>query len=104
MVPRWKQQCGGLFFVLLGAGFTAWTWYTALTQGYYYLKASVIFPALCVIGLGMICFPTYKEERLARGEDLSGLSGTQLITPRWWAILVLALAAGFGNYLLLGAR
>lgn len=104
MVPRRKQQLGGLLMVLVGAGFTGWTWYTALTGGYYYPKASMLFPAFCVLGLGMILFPSYKEERLARGEDLSGLSGAQLLTLRWWVIVVLALMAGFGNYLMLSAK
>ncbi len=104
MVPRRKQQLGGLLMVLVGGGFTGWTWYTALTGEYYFRKASMLFPAFCVLGLGMILFPSYKEERLARGEDLSGLSGAQLLTPRWWIIVVLALMAGFGNYLMLSAR
>jgi hypothetical protein len=88
----------------MGGGFTAWSWYTALQHGYFYDKASVVFPAFCILGLGLILFPGYKEERLARGENLSGLSGAQLLTPRWWVILVVALAAGFGNYLLLASR
>jgi hypothetical protein len=100
-VPRWKQQLGGAFIALLGVGFTGWTWYTALEEGYYYEKASMIFPVFAVFGLGVIFFPGYKEERIARGEDISHLSGAQLITPRWWAILVVGLLAGFGNYILL---
>lgn len=104
MIPRWKQQLGGLFIALLGGGYTAWGWYTALTQGYYYRQASMIFPAFCILGLGLIFFPGYKEERLARGEDISGLSGSQLLTPRWWVILGLALAAGLANWLLLASR
>ena len=32
-MPRWKQQIGGLVMVLIGAGFTAWGWYTALYRG-----------------------------------------------------------------------
>lgn len=104
MVPRWKERMGGVVIMLLGGGFTAWTWHTALTEGYYYQKASMIFPTFCFLGLGMILFPGYRTERLARGEDISTLSGTQLITPRWWVILVLALIAGFGNYVLLRTR
>ncbi len=100
-MPRWKQQVGGLVLALLGAGFTAWGWYTALYRGYFYPKASMLFPALLIVGLGLIIFPGYREERLARGEDISQLQGWRLITARWWAILVIALAAGGANYLLL---
>lgn len=100
-LPRWKQQLGGVFIALLGLGFTAWGWYTALHENYYYEKASVIFPAFAVMGLGMILFPGYKEERIARGEDISRLSGFHLLTVRWWVIIIVALLAGFGNFLLL---
>lgn len=41
--------------------------------------------------------PGYREERIARGEDVSRLQGMQLITPRWWAVLALALAAPLAN-------
>ncbi len=100
-MPRWKQQFGGLLLALLGAGFTAWGWYTALYRGYFYPKASVFFPALFMVGLGLIVFPGYREERLARGEDISQLQGWRLITRRWWTILVVALAVGGTNFILL---
>jgi hypothetical protein len=93
---------GGALIALLSAAFVAWTWHTALTRGYYYPKAAMIFPAFLVIGLALLAIPGYREERIARGEDVSRLQGSQLITPRWWAVLALALAAGFGNWLLLG--
>jgi hypothetical protein len=101
-VPRGRQRIGGVFLTLLSGGFVAWTWFTALRRGYYYPKAAVIFPAFLVIGLALIAIPGYREERIARGEDVSQLQGAQLITPRWWAVLAIALAAGFGNWLLLG--
>lgn len=100
-VPRWKQRLGGLLLAIIGCGFWARAWYTALNEGYYYPKASMVFPMFSVVGLGLIIFPGYKEERLARGEDISGLSGMQLITPRWWGVLLVALITGFGNYLIL---
>jgi hypothetical protein len=99
--PRRTQRLGGAFMALLGAAFTAWTWYTAVAKGYFYLKAAAIFPAFLVIGAALIAFPGYREERLARGEDISRLEGMKLLTPRWRAILAIALAAGFGNYALL---
>jgi ABC-type Fe3+-siderophore transport system permease subunit len=98
-MPRRKQQLGGLLIALIGGGFTAWGWRAALIEGYYYPKASLLFPAFCVIGLGLTLFPGYKEERIARGEDISQMSGHELITARWWAILAVALVVGIGNYL-----
>ena len=103
MVPCWKQSVGGLFMALLGAGFTGWSWYTALYRGYFYRKVSMIFPAFFVLGLGTIIFPGYKEARIARGEDISRMQGWKLITPRWWAILIIALVAAGANYILLSS-
>jgi ABC-type Fe3+-siderophore transport system permease subunit len=102
-MPRWKQQLGGLFIALLGGGYTIWIWHTAISEGYYYLKASLIFPAFCVVGLCLILFPGYKEERVARGEDISRMNGHELITARWWTILVGAIVVGIGNCLLLSS-
>jgi len=103
MVPRWKQRLAGLCITLLGAGFTAWGWYTALHRGYFYRKASMIFPAFFILGLGIIMFPGYREERIARGEDISRLQGWKLITPRWWVIVIIALVAAGANYILLSS-
>jgi ABC-type Fe3+-siderophore transport system permease subunit len=102
-MSRWKQQLGGLSIALIGAGFTAWTWRTALNEGYYYVRSSMVFPAVCVVGLGLIFFPGYRDERIARGEDISEMNGWKLITARWWAILVVALVGGVGNYFLLSS-
>ena len=100
-VPRWKQRLGGALIAAVGGGGTLWLWHVARSEGMIYLKASLLFPAFFVLGAAMIAIPGYKEERLARGEDLSGLSGMQLLTPRWWGVLVVALAAGLGNLCLL---
>jgi ABC-type Fe3+-siderophore transport system permease subunit len=102
-VPRWKQQLGGLLIAVVGGGVTAWTWYTALAEGHFSRKASMLFPAFFVLGLGVIIFPGYKDERTARGEDISGRQGLHLLTARWRAILVVALVAAAVNYALLSS-
>jgi hypothetical protein len=99
-VSRRKQQLGGLLIALISGGVSAWMWYTALTDGYYYTK-ELAFPGLVVLGLAVILFPGYREERLARGEDISSLSGLRLLTPRWWGIFVLALVVAVGNWIIL---
>ncbi|OFY65013.1 MAG: hypothetical protein A2V64_06235 [Bacteroidetes bacterium RBG_13_43_22] len=102
-IPSWIQRLGGLFFMLLGGGFWVWGWYTAIYKGYYYLKTSMLFPAVFILGLGLLMFPGYKkeEERIAGSEDISVLSRIKLLPPRWRVILVVALIAGFGNYLIM---
>ncbi len=59
------------------------------------------FPAFCVIALGMMLFPGYREERISRGEDISLMKGFALLTTRWRVLLLLAFIAGAANYLLL---
>jgi hypothetical protein len=50
------QRLGVLIILALGAVATAWVWYTALTEGYYYRKAAFLFPCLAVFGLAEILF------------------------------------------------
>jgi hypothetical protein len=98
---RQTQQIVGILMAIVSAGFVAWSWYSVFYGGYFYVKAGFIFPAFFVIGLGLALFPGYREERTARGEDISQLQGLQLLTSRWWAVLVIALIAGLINYVLL---
>ena len=100
-VPRGRQRIGGALIAALSGAFVVWTWHTALTRGYYYRKAALIFPAFLVIGLALLAIPGYREERIARGEDVSRLEGMRLITPRWWAVLAVAMLAACANWFLL---
>jgi len=103
LLLRSKQQLFGLFLFLLGSAFTAWCWYTALYKGYFYPRASMLFPACIFLGLGIIIFPGYREERIARGEDVTRLSGMKLVTLRWWIILIIAMMTGGLNWFLLSS-
>ncbi|EKR73190.1 hypothetical protein LEP1GSC041_1057 [Leptospira noguchii str. 2006001870] len=104
METRLRQKIGGFAIFILGLSFTLWIWYTAIYEGYFYRKASILFPMFCILGIGMILFTDYKSERIARGEDISQLSGYRLITRRWWIISVIAVSVGFINYLLLSGE
>lgn len=55
-------------------------------------------PALVVLGLGLLLFKGYRQERLDRGEDISQLTGLALLTPRWRAVLAVAVLAAFAGY------
>ncbi len=98
MTYRGLQRLAGGAIALVGTAGTAWSWYTTLARDYFNFAAGTAFPMFIVLGLGLLLSPDYRTERLARGEDLSTLEGTALITPRWWTILVLALLLGFGNH------
>jgi hypothetical protein len=74
-VPRRIQQLGGLFLFSLCTGMTCYTWKLAIIDGKFYDEKSVLFSAFAVLAFCMILFPGYKEERMARGEDISNLEG-----------------------------
>ncbi|HEX5271683.1 MAG TPA: hypothetical protein VFW33_14395 [Gemmataceae bacterium] len=102
--PRgWLQTKGGqrvvgLLLFALGGGATAWSWYTALTAGYYYRKAVVAFPAFAVAGLGLLLFPIDADKLWAE----HGVDRPQKFAhyPLSWKVLfVLALLAAVGNWL-----
>jgi ABC-type Fe3+-siderophore transport system permease subunit len=101
MTQRTKERLGGLFIMAVGAGLTWFNWHIAYSEQHYYPKAAMLGPAFFVLGLGLALFPGYRTERLTRGEDLAGVSGLKLLTPRWWLILVVALVAGGCNWYLM---
>lgn len=98
-VPRNRQRVGGVLIALLGLYLASIPWHQAATEAAFSFKAALLGPAFTVLGLALVAWPGYKEERLARGEDISALQGSALITPRWWGVLVVALASG-GAYVL----
>jgi hypothetical protein len=97
------QRIIGLFVLSFGSGFTIWSWYTAMNEGYYYPKAAVIFPAFGVLGLSLLLFPLDPDHLMAvHGvEKPTRLSHYPFI---WKVMLVVALAAGFGNWWLIANR
>jgi hypothetical protein len=97
MVSRQTERFGGLFIATIGAMLTSWNWHLAISAGHFYVKAAMIGPAVTIIGLALVLFPGYKTERIERGEDISQLTGIQLLTPRWWGILAISLGSGFIN-------
>jgi hypothetical protein len=104
VTPRLKQRLGGCFIALVAAWGTVYVWHEALHESLFFEEASGIFPAFFVLGLALILFPGYKEERTARGEDISGMQSWKLLTLRWRVVLVVALAVGIGNSILLKLR
>jgi hypothetical protein len=88
------RRLGGLFMAIVSL-FGTWTsWSQVMEHGTFKLALSMMPPAFFAIGVGLLLFPGYREERLARGEDIGQLEGYALITPRWWGVLVLALLLG----------
>jgi hypothetical protein len=92
--PRRAQAIAGML-IAAGGVFAAWmAARQAGREGSFLLLGGFAGPAFAVIGLGLVAFGGYREERLRRGESLDGLTGLALLTTRWRIVLVLALAAG----------
>ena len=64
--PRTKVRLGGLFILAIGLGGIVYNWYTVLTQGVYWQKASFLFPFFACLGLSLIIYPSSKAENLAK--------------------------------------
>jgi hypothetical protein len=94
------QRIGGTILFILGAGATAWTWHSALTEGEYYPKVAMLGPAFAVVAIGMIVFPMDMEQlRLEHGvpkPDKLRFAHFPLI---WKAITVVAVIAGVVDWI-----
>lgn len=97
MTTRRMERSCGLVIAVIGTLLTVWNWHLALSEGRFYEQAAMMGPILTIMGLGLIVFPGYRTERLTRGEDLDRLSGTALITARWWGVLAIAVGSGLIN-------
>ena len=90
MGSRQKERFGGLLIATIGAILTIWNWHVAIYEGHFYVKAAMIGPTFTIIGLALVLFPGYKTERIDRGEDISQLTGIQLLASRRGGIIELA--------------
>jgi hypothetical protein len=89
---RMRERIGGILIATLGAGITIACW-----TDHFPPQAGFEFPTIAVLGLALLVIPGYRTERRMRGEDVEALSGRALITPRWWAVLVIAIVIGAIN-------
>ena len=99
MNDRTKEIIGGIFIFIVSSGLYFYDWHLIFTEQYYYPKALIFGGAMMIVGLALIIIPGYRTERKIRGENIDNLSGMQLLTPKWWAILVAALAFGLANWI-----
>ncbi len=85
--PPHLRRLAGLGIAAGGAFLTDLGWRQAASSGQFSLYGALAGPAFAVLGIGLVLFPGYREERLRRGEDISQLAGMALLTPRWHALL-----------------
>jgi len=88
------RRIGGAFIVLVSLLGMWASWSQVMEHGNFKIAFTIALPAFLAVGVGLLLFPGYREERLARGEDISKLEGYALITPRWWGVLVVGMALG----------
>jgi len=98
-----RQRAGGVLMAGIGLAGVWLRWSGMLATGHAG-RYDVLFPFFVVLGLALLCVPGYREERLARGEDLQNLKGLRLLTPRWWAITGAGVAVGVANFALYAIR
>lgn len=99
MTTRTKERfCGA--FLCIASTLTTYLAWTVLAEGKSTFAIGLAGPAFFVLGVALILFPGYRTERLARGEDISHLSGWDLLTPRWKAVTGVALGATLLFYVL----
>ena len=91
---RGFQVFAGAFNALCGLFLCGLAWYLLPREQWYGPGLAFFGAAQLVFGLALMALPTYRNERLDRGESLEGLEGWRLLTPRWWGVLAVALAAG----------
>lgn len=56
----------GAFILTVGVAGTAYNWYSVLTRGAYWQKASFLFPFFACLGLSLLIYPITKAESLAK--------------------------------------
>jgi len=95
------RRLAGLAITAGGVYMTRLAWVQAARDGSFSSLGGFGGPAFAALGLGLALFKGYRQERLERGEDISKLQGFSLLTPRWKAVLAVALFAGLANFGLL---
>lgn len=98
MSHRLKDFIGGIILLVISAGLYFYNWHLITSRSEYYPKAMLFAAMMLIVGLGLMIFGGYRTERLRKGEDLDHLSGLQLLTPKWWVILIAAILFGLSNW------
>lgn len=100
-----KNKPPVLLRMLIGAGISAggvFMFLLALKQareaGRFSMLGGFGGPGFAVLGLGLVLFKGYRQERIERGEDISRLEGLALLTPRWKGVLITALLSGLAGF------
>ena len=95
-----KQRTVGLILFILGIAVTIWTWKSGVNQNYISINASMLFPALMVMGLGLLLFPV-NPEKLKEKWGVEKIESIGQVPGIWWIIIVVSIIVGILNYFIL---
>lgn len=98
MESRKSEILGGCIIFVTSLGIYIYNLYLISNQKYFYPKAMSIVAAMMIVGLGLIIFPSYRRERINRGENIEELQGLKLLTTKWWGILILSILTALCNF------
>jgi hypothetical protein len=94
------QRLIGLLLLAGSIGFTIWVWNLAAKDGDYYESAAAIFPALAIIGLGLLIFPIDKQA-LRKKYGTDKIERWHMAPLEWKVLFVGAIACGLGSLILM---
>jgi hypothetical protein len=100
MSPQLGQRLIGLGLLVGSVGFAIWVWNLAARDGDYYEYAAAFFPAMAMIGLGLLVFPIDKRA-LRKKYGTDKIERWHMAPPEWKILLLGALACGFGSLFLM---
>lgn len=102
MSAKTKQRLIGLLILVVATGMFTFNWYSALTKGVYWEKASIAFPFFAFLGLAIFLFPITKEECLEKyGSEQLGWENMRIEQK---LIIITGVISGVLNWALISGR
>ncbi len=79
-IPSWWRV---IYFIITFAMYYLWyeQWHTALTEGFYYQKASILIPAIALIFTYLSIYQQDAQDLRNRSKHLRSSSDQTMITP-----------------------
>ena len=94
------QRTIGMLLFILGLAVTLWSWKSGVGQNYISINISMLFPALMVMGLGLLIFPV-DPQKLREKWGVDKIESIGQVPGTWWIIIAISILVGIGNYFLI---
>lgn len=93
-----SQRILGLFLLVFSIAVTVWLSKLELSKSFITIMAQMLFPAISVVGLGLILFPIDQDE-LEKRWGVRKIESIGQIPGIWWGIIIFSILLGIGSYL-----